>query len=446
VFFFFLLVGALVTARRSHTATLLSTNNVLICGGFNGFSLASCEVFNICFGFGTTGSSSLGCVNSKIQLRAQNEQPLISGVGFWSSIPAVAFTGIADPQATFLTVSASNVTVRWSSPFCSSSINITTLSPPVAQFPSPEITIAAGKGCAPYALRVNLFEDATDGKWTVPGGSVNPPSTSLTLFSWNTSQVGTTFNVSFSPNSVCNAPVNLTVTLSNDTCSNTCFGFAANIPSYGCVNTTVAINATFDSVSGPGQWSSVGSSIAFANLSPKSEFTSSVNGTVTILWLSANCQVSKTVGIVSPPTAVIPSLSQQLCGPSGSAHVGADLSGDAISGKWTVTPSSGGSFSNDVPAFTLFSWTQPGTFTLQFTPNSVCHAPAVLTVQIDPQCPRVLSRDATIGIGVGATLGGLILVAAGVLVAVKGYQAWNRNIVQLRDKDVPLAQSDYYKF
>jgi hypothetical protein len=441
--------GSLTAARESHTATVLSTNNVLACGGINGVSQASCNVYDVCFGFGTAGTPPLGCVNTVIHLNAQNGQPLTNGVGLWASAPGLAFSNVTDPRATFAVTVASSFSVSWRSPFCSSSVNITTLAPPVAQFPSPQITIPAGKGCSQFTLKVILLGDATSGGgvWTVPAGSVSPPTGPITQFSWVPAQVGTTFNVSFTPNSVCNTPVNLTVTLTNDTCTNTCIGFTANVPANGCINTPVPISGTFDGVSGPGQWSSPGSSlVTIANPTPNSALTSNMNGTITIVWSSANCQVTKTVTIVSPPTAVIPPLSQQLCGPSGSANVGARLSGDAIFGTWTATPASTASFDNTVPAFTLFSWNQPGTYTLQFTPNSVCNAAATLTVQIDAQCPQVLSREATIGIGVGATLGGLILVAAGVLAAVKIYQAWNRRVVQFRDKDVPLAQSDYYKF
>jgi hypothetical protein len=216
-----------------------------------------------------------------------------------------------------------------------------------------------------------------------------------------------------------------------------------SIPENGCVSSIVPINA----VPGGGTWSCLNASVTFANNAMGSTtLTSTSAGSFSIVWTSGNCTIPKTITIVGPTVASIPMPTGSLCGPTGSVNIGADLSGDAIFGKWTVTPSVGGSFSNTVPAFTHFSWTQPGPFTLQFTPKSVCNTPAVLTVQIDPQCPQVLSRETTIGIGVGATLGGLILVAAGILAAVKIYQAWNRHVVQFRDKDVTLAQSDYYKF
>lgn len=120
------------------------------------------------------------------------------------------------------------------------------------------------------------------------------------------------------------------------------------------------------------------------------------------------------------------------------------LVGDARTGTWSSAPA--GSFQNPLSAGTVFNWTGGGSFTFSFMPDSVCSTPASMTVDLLESCPQLLSREATIGIGVGATLGGLTLVAVGVLAAVKIYQAWNRHIVQLRDKDVPLAQSDYYKF
>jgi hypothetical protein len=240
-------------------------------------------------------------------------------------------------------------------------------------------------------------------------------------------------------------PQGETSTAESSSCSPLGSCALVSIPGNGCVSSSVPITA----VPGSGTWSCSNASVTFANNGMGSTtLMSALAGTFSILWTasSGNCTIPKTIAIVGPTVASIPMPTGSLCGPAGSVNIGADLSGDAIFGKWTVTPSVGGSFSNTVPAFTHFSWTQPGTFTLQFTPNSVCNAPAVLTVQIDPQCPQVLSRETTIGIGVGATLGGLILVAAGILAAVKIYQAWNRHVVQFRDKDVPLAQSDYYKF
>jgi hypothetical protein len=435
----------LTTSRNFHTCTLLNNSNILICGGENnGGYVSSCEVFNVCFGFGTTGSPLFGCINTNVQLSAQT-QPLINGVGSWSSTPAVVFSDATNLQATFSTTTASNITFQWSSPFCSASVNITAISPPTAQFPSSNITIPAGTSCAPYPLQVNPLGDTIGGSWTVPNGSVNPSTGLVTFFSWNASQIGTTFNISFTPQSVCTTPVILTVNLTNGTCVN-CAGFIVTVPLYGCINSAVPVSATFDSPSGAGQWSSVNSSVVFANMSQNSEFTSSANGMVTIVWASVNCKVSRTVTIISPPIAVIPVLPQQLCGPFGSANVGARLFGDAIAGKWTVTPTMSGSFDNVIPAFTLFSWTQSGNVILQFTPDSVCNAPASLTIEIDPSCPQVLSREATIGIAVGATLGGLILIATGVLAAIWLYRVWNRRLVQFRKNDDVGMASSQYKF
>ncbi len=51
-------IGPMATTRIFHSATLLSTNNVLICGGLNGTltSLLSCELYDMLPGvFSKTG-------------------------------------------------------------------------------------------------------------------------------------------------------------------------------------------------------------------------------------------------------------------------------------------------------------------------------------------------------------------------------------------------------
>jgi hypothetical protein len=91
-----------------------------------------------------------------------------------------------------------------------------------------------------------------------------------------------------------------------------------------------------------------------------------------------------------------------------------------------------GSVSNTISASTIFTWdsSQVGSMVnLSFTPNSVCGTPAYLLVDIARTCPIVLSKEARIGIAVGATLGGLILIAAGVLAAIWLYRVWNRRLV-----------------
>jgi hypothetical protein len=59
VFLFSLLTGTLIAARSGHTATMLDSNNVLICGGANnGGFMASCELYNATSGvFSATGIS-----------------------------------------------------------------------------------------------------------------------------------------------------------------------------------------------------------------------------------------------------------------------------------------------------------------------------------------------------------------------------------------------------
>jgi hypothetical protein len=234
-------------------------------------------------------------------------------------------------------------------------------------------------------------------------------------------------------------------------------------PLYGCVDSNISISNT--SVIGAGlngQWTCPNSTVTFSSRychsrrsvclqffsfnssSPSTMFVSSSIGTVPVTWTAGSCIWSTSVTIIGPPIANIPFLTQQLCGSAGSARVGVDLFGDATNGNWSAVSSSSVSFSNDKSAFTLISWTASGAVTLQFTPNSVCYAPASLTVTIEPTCPQVLSREATIGIAVGATLGGLVLIAAGVFAAIKLYQVWNRSLVKFRNKeDVSMAKTEY---
>lgn len=442
-------LGNMSSARMLHTSTVLVTNNVMVCGGQlgNGFRLQGCEVLNVCVGFGPITSPLFGCVNRNIQLSVA-EQPLLNGVGAWSSVPAGEFDNVLSATSKFSYPSASLVSLYWKASFCSSTANVTILAPPTAQFPANPITISAGSGCPPYPLAVNPLGDTTSGTWSVSDGVITPASGSLTpVFSWNSSQVGTTFNISFTPNSVCTAPAVLMVSLVNVSCVNTCGGFSAVVPTFGCINLLIPVVGTFDRRSGIGIWSSVNSSVTFTSLSdPNSGFSCTANGTVNIVWSSSVCRVERTVTIISPPTAVIPALPQQLCGSSGSANVGARLFGDAIAGKWTVTPASSGFFDNDVPAFTLFTWNVSGSLTLRFSPSSVCNSPATLVLQIEASCPQVLSKEATIGIAVGATIGGILLIGVGILLAIWVYRVWNRRLVQFRKNDVPLSSNERYKF
>jgi hypothetical protein len=215
------------------------------------------------------------------------------------------------------------------------------------------------------------------------------------------------------------------------------------VPDYGCAGSLVTVTA----VPGNGTWSAVNASVAFANNAMGSTTVTSISpGTFSIMWTasSGNCTISKNVTIVGPIIAQIPMPTGLLCGPTGSVNIGADLIGDALLGTWTANF---GSFKNSKTGFTLFSWSQSGNVTIQFAPNSVCPTPAILSVDIAAECPPdPLSREATIGVAVGATLGGLVLVVAGVIAAILLYRVWNRRLVQFRDDDVSMPKSEYYKF
>jgi hypothetical protein len=71
---FFSSIGSMVSARAFHTATILQTQNVLVCGGLNGVSNAmlSCELYNVTSGvFSATGISYCPRVLSYIALNRQ---------------------------------------------------------------------------------------------------------------------------------------------------------------------------------------------------------------------------------------------------------------------------------------------------------------------------------------------------------------------------------------
>ncbi len=70
-----------------------------------------------------------------------------------------------------------------------------------------------------------------------------------------------------------------------------------------------------------------------------------------------------------------------------------------------------------------------------------------MVVVILPTCPVVLSKEATIGIAVGATLGGLLLIVFGAIATIKIYQMRNRRLVQFRKSEINMSQKETtYKF
>jgi hypothetical protein len=195
---------------------------------------------------------------------------------------------------------------------------------------------------------------------------------------------------------------------SNAEASN-CFGGACAdvvVPDYGCVNAAVVVTAN----PGNGSWTSSNASVVtFAdNNSGSTSFSSALAGAVEITWIAAskNCSVSKNVSIIGPVVAAIPLPTGSLCGSAGGpVNIGANLIGGATNGNRT---SNFGAYKNSKSAFTVFTWSQSGTVQFEFAPNSACRTPATLSFDIAAQCPSPpLSREATIGVAVGATLGGL---------------------------------------
>ncbi len=225
--------------------------------------------------------------------------------------------------------------------------------------------------------------------------------------------------------------------------STSCIPFPIFVPAFGCIRTPLSINVT---VTG-GRWSSPNSEVAFVDsASPITTFTSTATGVVEIIWTSPSSEIFRSnVTIVGPTVAAIPPVNEKLlCGPSGSVKIGVDLTGDAISGLWNA---SAGVFSNSKAAFSEFNWSAPGMVLISFHPTSVCTTPATLSLGIESECPPdPLSREAVIGVAVGATLGGLCLIVVGVLVSISLYRAWNRRLVNIRNSDVTMPSTAYYKF
>jgi hypothetical protein len=219
------------------------------------------------------------------------------------------------------------------------------------------------------------------------------------------------------------------------------------VPRFACIDTTINISVSdvFATVNwtvfpdgliiGPN--STISNISTFVPVPNYSSFSYTVNAT------SGVYSFASPFTVVSPKVALFAQFTQTLCRATGSATLGVFLYGDAALnlGNWS---SDGGIFSPPNFLVTVFSWNRTGNVDITFTPNSVCNAPVSLTVQIDSTCLQVLSREATIGIVVGTTLGGLILIVAGVLAAIKLYQVWNRRLVQFRkNDDVAMSQSQY---
>jgi hypothetical protein len=135
------------------------------------------------------------------------------------------------------------------------------------------------------------------------------------------------------------------------------------------------------------------------------------------------------------------------CGLTGSVVIGTQLTGDAFYGTWSGFEP--GTVDNTQSASTTFYWTpsQVGRdVVLVFEPTSVCVQTATITVRISSACPRVLSTAEVVGIAVGATVGGLILIILTTVVAMYAYRVWNRSRVNINaDADTDIQHS-YYKF
>jgi hypothetical protein len=258
-------------------------------------------------------------------------------------------------------------------------------------------------------------------------------SAPFTSFTWAAAQLGHQVVLKFTPASICQTSVVVSVAVPNST-TNCC---SIDVPTFGCVDQLIAISASSLT---SGLWSSSGSG-SFGDMNHAvTTFTALVNGTFLLSFSSPSCNVSQIITIVSPPLAIIPSLLAPACGSS--VFLGASLKGGAVVGSWSA---SGGTFDNPTSAFTLFSWNVSGSVTVFFLPSSslICNAPANYTFTTLASCPTTLSTQAVIAIAVGATLGGLIFLAVGALAAIKLYQKWNRNLVKFRANQQDVRMPEY---
>jgi hypothetical protein len=178
---------------------------------------------------------------------------------------------------------------------------------------------------------------------------------------------------------------------------------------------------------------------------------------VNLTWMSScGANFSTSVSFVTGNTASFSQTRLETCDPSKSVALFSLINVPGVSsGVWTlsnllpvsqlknVDPSTGRG-----PAATVFTPNPVDTsnvgvpITVTFTADHVCKTTATMSFVIAPTCPTNLSSGAIAGIAVGATLA----VVLGVMAAISLYRFWNRRVVQFRAKDVPLAQSDYYKF
>ncbi len=199
----FVVCESLAVTRSFFTFEALNSTAALACGGTNGQSLATCELWSSC-GSVTVSAPSFMCLNSATQLAGSSNFP--SGMGNWSvlssSLGSGDFSNVSDPNAKFLPTRVGRVFFRWSL-FCNDISSTMITAAPTAKFSS---SVEIGCGIS-LRLGVKLSGDASDGLWSgfLPG-SVDNEKSAFVTFTWSSSQVGTRVNLSFTPNSVCSTP------------------------------------------------------------------------------------------------------------------------------------------------------------------------------------------------------------------------------------------------
>jgi hypothetical protein len=226
----------LKTARAVHTATTLLNGPLMVCGGLqDAVFLNTCEFYDTCevcavfFLFAQMLCTGIGfsavvppksCGNVTEQLAATVSSQ--SGLGEWSVLPSVGFTfsNSFSPNTSFFSANAGSFSVTWSSARCFTTQAVTIIPGPTAKALQGAVTVCGTTGTT--YLGVLLSGDALSGNWSaIPLATVtiifSNPNSAFTGVSWNivsSSSEPLIVNVSFVPDSACNAPLFISVEIS----------------------------------------------------------------------------------------------------------------------------------------------------------------------------------------------------------------------------------------
>lgn len=206
----------------------------------------------------------------------------------WTSAePSVLFLNASDPNSQMIATTPGDITIRWSSAFCSVTHTMRILTASGSSVRS-VVNANAGNVCGfvdissvfvrglliwPFfcwigcvkSVQVDVVRSPNSdiscgasglscGAWSGNALGVLTSYTNLsTVFIWDPSQIGTTVHLSFVANSACTVPIVTTVKIVSTT-----------VPAKACVNTPILLSAPE-----PGSWSSddVSGAVSFVNIS-----------------------------------------------------------------------------------------------------------------------------------------------------------------------------------